>query len=435
MSPSTLRRNLRFLYAFQFLRNVQLFGAVTVPFYQRWGRLDYTRMFILEASFAAFILLLDVPTGALADRYGRRWSLTLGALFSGASFVMFGLVRAYPLFFVANFVCAVGYAFTSGADQALLYESLLAAGQADRARHHLSRYQAMASLGILLGFPAGSWIAGSSLFSTPRALAFVFILSGIVFALSALPLWLIAEPARAQKVTDPLREGIEGVKLLLRPGDLRRVALHYVLISATTFFMLWFYQSLAGEESVPLRWNGVLGAGLNALALVLLWNATRLERRFGLRPLLYTAAFAPGVLYLALGVARPAWIALPAAFVIVGFKRLRQPLLADLTNQLIASRNRATVLSGVSMLERAVIFVLYPLIGLAADRSLGNAFAALGALTIAFALATRLPETPQPSAAPAMQLDPLRSDCPTGDGRRPASDLASATGTSQPRDE
>ncbi len=68
--------------------------------------------------------------------------------------------------------------------------------------------------------------------------------------------------------------------------------------------------------------------------------------------------------YLGLAAFRPAAFALPAAFVIVGMKLLRAPLLGDLMNKRIDSRRRATILSGVSMLERAVVFLLYPLVGL-----------------------------------------------------------------------
>ena len=94
--PSPAARNLRLLYAFQALRSLELFGAISVPFYLEWGGLDYTRMFVLEGAFALFMFVLEVPTGTIADRFGRKWSLVAGALFSGAAFMMFGLVRSYP---------------------------------------------------------------------------------------------------------------------------------------------------------------------------------------------------------------------------------------------------------------------------------------------------------------------------------------------------
>ena len=388
-----LTRDLRLLYAFSFAKNMMLFGAVTVPFYLEWGRLDYTRMFLLEGAYSLFIFLLEVPTGTIADRFGRKWSLVVGALFSGASFMMFGLVRSYPLFFVANFLCAVGATCISGADQALLYDRLLVADRADDGRRVLARYQAFGSAGLMVGFVLGSLLAGSSLLPRPQSLALVFFLSGVVFLLAAVPVLLLAEPARAEKLHNPLREGLDGMRTLIAPGGLRRLALNYATISATGFFMFWFYQSLAREAAVPIAVNGFLGTGLNLLGMLLLWKAAALEARFGLTRLLLGTAVALGLCYLGLACFRPAAFALPAAFVIVGMKLLRAPLLTDLINQQVESRRRATILSGVSMLEHAVVFVLYPLVGLAADHSLSLAFAGLGVVSLLFALGFRVPHT------------------------------------------
>jgi MFS family permease len=386
---TSLTRDLRLLYLFSFLKNAMLFGAVTVPFYLEWAGLDYTRMFLLEGAYSLFMFLLEVPTGTIADRFGRKWSLVTGALFAGAAFMMFGIVRSYALFFVANFLCAVGATCISGADQALLYDRLLAAGRGDDGRRVLARYQAFGSAGIMIGFVLGSLLAGSRLLPRPRSLALVFLASGVVFLLAVVPMLFVHEPARGEKLRHPLREGWEGMRALLAPGELRRLALNYATLSATGFFMFWFYQSLAAEAAVPLAANGVLGAGLNLLGMLLLWKVATLEKRLGLSRLLLGSALVLGLGYLGLACFRPAVFALPAAFVIVGMKLLRAPLLTDLINRLVDSRRRATILSGVSMLERGVVFLLYPLVGLAADRSLSLAFAGLGAVSLLFALGLR----------------------------------------------
>jgi MFS family permease len=395
---TTLARDLHLLYTFSFLKNLLLFGAVTVPFYLEWGGLDYTRMFLLEGAYSLFVFLLEVPTGTIADRFGRKWSLVVGTLFAGVAFMMFGLVRSYPLFFVANFLCAVGAACTSGADQALLYDRLLAAERADDGRRVLARYQAFGSAGIMIGFVLGSLVASAGLLPHPRSLALVFFLSGVVFLLAAVPLFFLREPARTEKLKNPLREGFDGMRTLLAPGELRRLALNFATISATGFFMFWFYQSLAREAHVPLAFNGMLGAGLNLLGMLLLWKVTVLEKRIGLGSMLLGSALLLGLGYVGLAAYRPAAFALPMAFVIVGMKLLRAPLLNDLMNKLIDSRRRATILSGVSMLERAVVFLLYPLVGLAADCSLSWAFAGLGAVSLLFAVGLRIPKPAQPAA-------------------------------------
>jgi hypothetical protein len=98
----------------------------------------------------------------------------------------------------------------------------------------------------------------------------------------------------------------------------------------------------------------------------------------------------PGVLFLLLALLKSPVLTIPVTMLLAGMKLLRAPLLSDLMNQLIASRHRAIVLSGVSMLEHGVIFLLYPLVGWLADHSLNASFLFLGGITIAFALVSQI---------------------------------------------
>ena len=387
MSSTYLKKNLAVLYAFNFLKSVQFFGAVAVPFYRDWAGLDYARMFTLEAFFVFCVFMLEIPTGVVADRFGRKWSLALGGVFAASAFLLFGVTRAYSLFVLAEFLCAVGFSLFSGADRALLYDTLKAHGRESDGARVLSRYGAMETLGIVLGFPAGSLFAGSSLLSYPESLRWAFIGTGAVFLLSGAAALFLTEPAREKQKGSFLHAGLDGVRFILVHRRMRAFTLNYVLISAVTFFVYWFYQPLVKEAGFPVSANGFVGAGMNAFAALLLLNAARIEKALPLRRLLFLSSLIPGLLYLSLFFSRSAALAFPAVFLIVGLKHLRAPFLSDLMNAEIESGSRATVLSGVSMLERAVIMLFYPLVGFLADKSLSWTFLLLGASTVVFALA------------------------------------------------
>ncbi len=64
----------------------------------------------------------------------------------------------------------------------------------------------------------------------------------------------------------------------------------------------------------------------------------------------------------------------------------------DFMNKHIESSNRATVLSGVSMLDRILITILYPIVGYITDIKLEYAFLFLGITSLVFALLTRIRE-------------------------------------------
>ena len=76
-------------------------------------------------------VLAEVPTGAVADRLGRKASLALGVGCTAVAVLIFGLATSYEVVLVSYVAWAIGIAFFSGADQALLFESLKALGRED----------------------------------------------------------------------------------------------------------------------------------------------------------------------------------------------------------------------------------------------------------------------------------------------------------------
>lgn len=117
---------------------------------------------------------LEVPTGWVADRYGHRISLIVGSALQIVGMLCCWLARGVPGLLTASLLVALGDAFRSGADQALLYRSCRALGrEADFQRIEASTRAAtlVALVGLLLagglivetlGFAAG-WIAETAL--------------------------------------------------------------------------------------------------------------------------------------------------------------------------------------------------------------------------------------------------------------------------------
>ena len=67
-----VKSNIWKMYLLNFLRNLTFFGAVAVPFYLDWAKIDYTKIFILEDTFMFWIFVLEIPTGVVADKFGRK---------------------------------------------------------------------------------------------------------------------------------------------------------------------------------------------------------------------------------------------------------------------------------------------------------------------------------------------------------------------------
>ena len=99
------------------------FMAITVLYYQSFN-LSFTQIGLLLSSGMITTLLLEVPTGAFADLYGRKKSIIVGlfCLFIGISVITFS--SYFHWFIIASVIMGLGTAFLSGAWEALLFDSI-----------------------------------------------------------------------------------------------------------------------------------------------------------------------------------------------------------------------------------------------------------------------------------------------------------------------
>src|SRR5918997_1104727 len=80
--------------------------------------LDPLRLVLLGTALEVAILVCEVPTGVLADTYGRRRSVITGFVLIGSGVVLEGAVPTFAAVLVAQAVWGVGYTFISGALEA-----------------------------------------------------------------------------------------------------------------------------------------------------------------------------------------------------------------------------------------------------------------------------------------------------------------------------
>jgi len=386
------RKNIALLYMFSFFKNMLFFGAVAVPFYLHRIGLDYTGMFILEAVFSLGMIVFEIPTGIVADRWGRKTSLFLGSCFFAAGFLLFGIFTSYFILVIAEIICAIGMTLLSGADRAIVYEILMESGEVHRAGTVLARYDAAGTAGMLIAFPAGSLFTGSGIVPYNTALGIVFVATAIAVFAGGIIVLAVKESKFEKSTQNPFRQGLDGFLRILKIPDLRLFSFNYAFISSLTFFMFWFYQSLLMANDIPVSYMGIVASALNLTAMILLLFTPFAEKSIGIKNTLFLSSIIPGILYLSLAFISGPVMAFIAIFGITNMKLFRAPLLSALMNDRIESTNRATVLSGVSMIERISTTLLYPLAGILSDISLEKAFLVMGIITILLSVLLRIEE-------------------------------------------
>jgi MFS family permease len=385
-------KDLSLLYWFNFFKSLQFFGAIAVPFYLYRAGLDYTRMFLLETIFSVGMFAFEIPTGVVADRWGRKISLFFGSCFFGAGFLLFGIYTSYSILIIAEVICALGMTLLSGADRAILYEILKEGHEENRAATVMARYDAYGTAGMFLAFPAGSLFTGSHLVAYKAALGLVFVATAFAVGISSLIVLFVKEGKYERSGENAIKQGLAGFLYIFRHPRLRIFSFNFAFISSVTFFMFWFYQTLLLANKFPVTWQGFIASGFNLTAILLLLLTPVAKSCIGIRNTLFFSSLIPGILYIGVSVIPGLIMAMIAIFGVTNLKMFRAPILNALMNDQIESSSRATVLSGVSMIERIATALLYPVVGLLTDISFKMTFLTLGIITMILSILLRIGE-------------------------------------------
>jgi MFS family permease len=119
-------------------------AAIYVVYLQQYRGLTLTQIALIDTFWWLTSSLSEIPTGVVADRFSRKLSLAVGAFLAGCGALLYGLAPTFTLFLVANGLAAVALTFGSGADEALLYESLQCLGRAEEYPKITGRARALA---------------------------------------------------------------------------------------------------------------------------------------------------------------------------------------------------------------------------------------------------------------------------------------------------
>lgn len=113
-----------------FLKNQKYYEPFMILLFLERG-FSFTQIGILVAFREICINLFEVPSGTLADMYGRRRCMMMSFASYIISFALFGFVRTYICFFAAMFFFSIGEAFRTGTHKAMIFTWLRLQGRLD----------------------------------------------------------------------------------------------------------------------------------------------------------------------------------------------------------------------------------------------------------------------------------------------------------------
>ena len=362
-APQTFKRNILLLNIFASMKMALLPMAIITLFWKDQIGLSLSEILLLQALFSLATLIMEFPSGYLSDRLGYRFSLNLACLFGITGWATYTFAGSFAGVLVAEIQLGISYAFISGADSALLYETLRHEGKEEEYAKHDGRMTAWAQAGEAAGaIGAGALYAWFPLL--PFLLQIGVWISALIVCRNLKDI-----PAAKRHTASHLREalGIARKAFLLKPG-LRYSILLAAMLGLASFYPVWLIQPYMQSINVPLVWFGPIWAVANLCVSFGSLLSHRIQYHLGARgtSLLLLSLIAIG--YTGLAFNQLIW-GFAFYFLLTIMRGIQGPFLRLALQKQSERHERASILSLKSLTFRLGFVITAPLIGMMADRS------------------------------------------------------------------
>lgn len=338
-----------------------LFMPIVVLFYQENG-LEMKEIFLLQTIYSIAIVILEIPSGYLADVLGRKHTMIIGTIMGFFGFVCYSFSYGFWGFAIAEIILGIGQSLISGADSAMLYDSLLVMGKADKYMKYEGRIISAGNFAEAIAGVFGGLLATISL-RTPYYAQTLVALIGIPAAI------LLIEPERHGKLVNAKFKDIIGIVKysLIENIKLRWNIIFSSVIGASTLVMAWFVQPYFKLIDLPLSMYGILWTFLNLVVGFAAMYAHMLEEIMKPRKIfIFIAILIPLGYIIVSQIDTYSGIVILFGFYIV--RGVATPVLKDYINRLTDSNIRATVLSVRNFVIRIFFAIIGPFIGWYIDK-------------------------------------------------------------------
>jgi len=358
----SLQNNIKTIYMMGFFHSFMVLIPVFVPLLQGYG-LSMSQVLQTQAAFALTIAACEVPSGYIADIWGRRNAVILGSILNAFGFFSLLWADTFVDFLIYEFFLGVGFSLISGADLALLYDTevyLKAIGKGNGAGKALSR---LISIEAAASGIAGI-VAGILLIWSLDWVVWVQAFTGFMPFFLGL---LLVEPPRPKPKVNHRKSARHIIGLLL----FDKPVVCWTIFAISVFgllavYVFWVYQKYWELQGIPLGQFGYIWAAFALTVSLAARYAGALEKKLGYRNLLILAATLPllGLLGMAFG---KGWLGVMFGFAIQASRGISMTLFYEALNSRVSGDFRATVNSLASLGVRGIFIVTGPILGYLLD--------------------------------------------------------------------
>lgn len=313
-----------------------------------------TQVGLVEGIAVLIGIAMEVPSGVLADLLGKRNTLILGSLFQLISCLILINSTEFIHFLIGNSIMFIGFAFHSGATEALAYDSLKESNKAKKYPEVIGKSSSITIAATLISTVIGGYLYGLN----PTYPFYAWV---IFLAISVIILIFMKEPR-----VDTIRFNFYNYLAHLKEGTatLFNASLQPYLLPLFTFaIFVKLYQGIVRQSTAAYfgytgETFGYLFAAISIPAIYASFKFAKLRIRFGDKRLITFSLFAFMLSFLVAASTNNPLIGATYYLVINCIENLVKPLTSSIINEHTDSKHRATTLSTLALFSQVPYIIL-----------------------------------------------------------------------------
>ncbi|GAU79374.1 MFS transporter [Fusibacter sp. 3D3] len=389
-----LKSNIGKNYLFTLMYNLDLTRGIWMIYLASKG-MSLTQLGLLETIFHLTSFTMEVPTGAVADLFGRKTSRVGGRILALVSVVMLLLSNQFWGFAIAFIFSALSYNLESGAGDALIYDSLKELDRETEFMRINGTKEVFYQTASVISFFIGGYLATKSYpmaFYITIVIGILTILQSTCFIEPKIEKTKVDERESKREALSIWQKGFcsfkdqlaDSVKVVRQNPKIASLMMLGQLIGTFCTCIFYYNQNYLISLHYSEAIIGLILATSSVAAAIISAQVHRIESVIKERGILL------GVPWITVACI---WgIALtPYHYIFFIIMMMTESVtyiaMTDYINKLIPSENRATILSFASMVFSFFMIILFPLVGVIGDLfDLRFAFIVMGTLGILFVL-------------------------------------------------
>ena len=352
-------KNIAVIYSSMLIGGLLFFLPILALYFEK-NLFSVTNVAIIFAVEAIAFAVFEMPTGAIADLFGRKKTIISANIISILALVFLYIGGSMIMFILYAIINSFARSLTSGTDSALIYDTLKEENKEHSYKKVIGTYHALWPIGASVGSIIGGHLAKVSL-SFPILLTFIPLLIA-----TSLTFFLKEPRYEKEDHKNVFRHMINSLKIIINNKQL-------VILMIGGFILMAFGETihLLGPlffkfKEIPIEFFGWIVAFIFGFSSLGHYISHSVSEKIGnKRTLLLAVIGSPLLLLLATLSLKYTAIIL---FIIPSiFFGLRNPIIDHLLNLEVSSSKRATIISTSNFLGQLGLAIFAPMIGYVAE--------------------------------------------------------------------